>query len=64
MRDLDEDGRPKPVPTHVVGCDLSAISVDELRDRVALLGAEIERLRTEERRKLASREAASSIFKS
>ena len=63
MRDDDADGRPKPPASHVVGCDLAAISVDELRERVLLLEAEIERLRREESRKLASRDAASAAFK-
>lgn len=61
MRD-EIDDRPKTATAHTVGADLSAISVDELRERVALLEAEIERLRTEERRKLASRDAASAVF--
>lgn len=62
MRD-ESDDRPKPALAHAIGQDLSAVSVDELRERVALLEAEIERLRSEERRKLASREAASAFFR-
>lgn len=56
-------GRPRRPVTHEVGQDLSSLSVDELRERVALLEAEIARLRAEETRKTASREVASALFK-
>lgn len=64
MRDDDGDGKPKQPVRHELGSDLSAVSVEELRDRIALLEQEIARLREEERRKLLSREAASAFFKS
>jgi uncharacterized small protein (DUF1192 family) len=59
----DSENRPKPPVAHAIGSDLSAVSVEELRERVLLLEAEIQRLRAEERRKLASREAASAVFR-
>jgi len=48
---------------HEIGADLSAVSVDELRERIQLLEAEIERLSEEIRRKEASRNAAAAFFK-
>lgn len=59
----DTDSKPKRKISHEVGQDLSAISVDELGDRILLLEAEIGRLREEQRRKLASRDAAGAFFK-
>ena len=43
--------------------ELSALSVDELDERVAQLQAEIGRLQEARRAKLASRDAASAFFK-
>ena len=64
MASEDESHRPsKRAATHEVGSDLSALSVDELRERVGLLEAEIARLRGEEARKIVSRDAASAFFK-
>ncbi|WP_375461538.1 DUF1192 domain-containing protein [uncultured Enterovirga sp.] len=61
---IDEaDTKPKRKVSHEIGQDLSAISVDELGERVTLLEAEIARLQDEQRRKLASREAAGTFFK-
>ncbi|MDB5589488.1 DUF1192 domain-containing protein [Enterovirga sp.] len=63
--DRDEtDARPKRRLAHEIGQDLDAISVDELGERVRLLEQEIERLKAESRRKLASREAAGAFFTS
>jgi uncharacterized small protein (DUF1192 family) len=47
---------------HELGCDLSAISTDELRHRVTLLEAEIIRIKSEIERKDAGRKAADSLF--
>ena len=63
MRDEDAEGKPRRLPVHEIGCDLSAISVDELRQRVDTLQREIARIREEEGRKLASREAAGAVFR-
>lgn len=63
MRVEDESGRVKPPAKHEIGSDLSAVSVDELDERIALLEAEIDRLNVEKTRKQASREAASAFFR-
>jgi uncharacterized small protein (DUF1192 family) len=56
--------RPGAAQTsHVVGADLSAISVDELRERIGQIRAEIERLEAEIARKEASRNDAASFFR-
>jgi uncharacterized small protein (DUF1192 family) len=62
MFEEPESARPK-TKSHEIGCDLSAISVAELQDRIRLLGAEIGRLEAEVARKQASRSAADSVFK-
>jgi len=58
----DEDVRKTPV--HEVGQDLSFLSVDELRERIEILKAEIERLEAEAGGKGASKNAAEAFFKS
>ena len=55
----DEDVRKTPV--HEVGQDLSFLSVDELRERIGILKAEIERLEAEAGGKGASRNAAEAF---
>lgn len=60
----DDDDRPKRKIAHEIGQDLSNLSVEELGERILLLSGEIERLRMAETRKRASREAASSLFRS
>ncbi|MFN3717537.1 MAG: DUF1192 domain-containing protein [Rhizobium rhizophilum] len=47
---------------HELGCDLSSISADELRHRITLLEAEIDRIKSEIDRKDAGRKAADSLF--
>jgi uncharacterized small protein (DUF1192 family) len=64
MSVFPEDDRPKPKLAHVVGQDLSLLSVHELDERILVLTQEIERLRADKNRKEASRLAAASIFKS
>jgi uncharacterized small protein (DUF1192 family) len=60
----DEENEPRKKTTHEIGQDLSLLSVDELNGRIALLLSEIERLKTAEVSKRASRDAASKFFKS
>lgn len=60
---LFDDDRPKKAAPHEIGCDLSQLSAEELDRRVALLQAEIERLKEERSRKEAGRAAAESFFK-
>lgn len=58
---LDEEPRKRSA-NHELGCDLSAISADELRYRITLLEAETLRLKGEIDRKEAGRKAADSLF--
>lgn len=60
----DDENEARKKVSHEVGQDLSLLSVGELQDRIALLLAEIERLKAAEASKRASRDAASSFFKS
>jgi uncharacterized small protein (DUF1192 family) len=59
----DDDKLTKKI-VHEIGQDLSLLSVDELGQRIALLTAEIERLRSAEVKKRASKDAADRFFKS
>ncbi|MFN4206665.1 MAG: DUF1192 domain-containing protein [Agrobacterium albertimagni] len=58
---IDEEARKRSTG-HELGCELSAISADELRHRIALLETEIDRIRAEIDRKEAGRKAADSLF--
>ena len=58
---IDEEPR-KRIGSHELGCDLTAISADELRHRITLLESEIGRLKGEIDRKEAGRRAADSLF--
>lgn len=58
------DELPKKKPTsHEIGQDLSAVSVEELNARIALLRSEIERIETERAKKEKAKSAADDIFK-
>jgi uncharacterized small protein (DUF1192 family) len=61
---LEDDDKPRKKVSHEIGQDLSLLSVEELGARIALLTAEIERLRAAEVKKHASKDAANSFFKS
>ena len=60
---LFEDDRPKKKTSHEIGADLSLMSVDELKVRVGILKAEIERLEVEITSKSSSRNAAEGLFR-
>ena len=60
---MDEDDRPRKKITHEIGQDLSLLSVEELNERIALLANEADRLREAAAKKRASKDAASSFFK-
>ncbi|MES2750933.1 MAG: DUF1192 domain-containing protein [Pseudomonadota bacterium] len=60
----DDDDKPRPKITHVLGQDLSLLSVEDIEGRVAALAAEIERLKADAAKKRASRDAANAFFKS
>ncbi|HEY0124031.1 MAG TPA: DUF1192 domain-containing protein [Rhizobium sp.] len=58
-----DDDRPKQPSAHEIGSDLSLLSVDELKNRVALLQAEIARLEDEIAAKASGRKAAENLFR-
>lgn len=61
---IEDDDRPRKRVGHEIGQDLSLLSVEELTERIALLTAEIDRLKAAAASKRASRETASGFFKS
>lgn len=58
-----DDDRPVKKVSHEIGADLSAISVDELKARIALLKEEIGRIEAEVASKSSSRSSAESLFR-
>lgn len=60
---LFEDDRPKKKIGHEIGADISLLSVEELKSRIGLLKAEIERLEAEVTAKSSSRNAAEGLFR-
>lgn len=62
MAVFDEEPR-KPASAHVVGQDISLMSVDELSERIALLTAEIARLEAERGKRGATKSAAEALFR-
>uniref|UniRef100_Q07TV9 DUF1192 domain-containing protein n=1 Tax=Rhodopseudomonas palustris (strain BisA53) TaxID=316055 RepID=Q07TV9_RHOP5 len=59
----EDNDKPKKKVSHEIGQDLSLLSVEELTDRIAELGAEIERLQQAMAIKRATRDAADLLFK-
>ena len=53
----------KPRPAHEIGQNLDDLSAPELRERIGLLSAEIERLERAIEARQATRAAADSAFK-
>jgi uncharacterized small protein (DUF1192 family) len=58
----EEQVRPKK-KAHEIGEDLTLLSVDELKERVGALKAEIERLEASIRAKQATRSSAETFFR-
>ncbi|MBI4921835.1 MAG: DUF1192 domain-containing protein [Devosia nanyangense] len=58
-----DDDLPKKPKAHEVGMLLDAMSVEELSDRIALLEAEIARLKAAIEHKQKSKSVADSLFK-
>jgi uncharacterized small protein (DUF1192 family) len=58
-----EDEPKKPKIAHEIGQDLSTLSVEELRERIALLRSEIARLEGELNTKSSTKAAAESLFR-
>lgn len=59
---FDDEPLKKPKP-HEIGQDLSLLSAGELKERVALLKAEVERLEAELEAKGATKTAAEALFR-
>jgi uncharacterized small protein (DUF1192 family) len=59
----DDDDRPKKKIVHEIGQDLALLSVNELKERIALLKDEIVRLESAITSKQASRNVADTFFK-
>ena len=60
---LFDDEPVKKPSQHVVGCDLSLLSVDELNERIQQLKGEITRLEAEREKKSSGKQAAEALFK-
>ncbi|MCA0433407.1 MAG: DUF1192 domain-containing protein [Proteobacteria bacterium] len=61
---MDLEDLPRPKPTLTIGEPLDAISLEELKARIAALEEEIGRIRSEISKKQASKAAADAFFKS
>jgi uncharacterized small protein (DUF1192 family) len=59
---FDED-KPARKASHEIGSDLSALSVEELKARIAILKDEIGRIEGELSAKSSSRSSAESLFR-
>ena len=62
-REDDEPLKPIRKLGHQVGEPLDAFSIEEIDERVRALHNEIQRLEEDKRQKLASKNAASAVFK-
>jgi len=59
----DIDEKPRPMPSHMLGQPLDAVSIAEIDDRIALLREEILRLEAARAQKQAAQAAADAFFK-
>lgn len=62
MAMIDDEPR-KPAAAHVVGQDISLMSVAELTERIGLLGEEVARLEAEREQRGATKSAAEALFR-
>ena len=62
-RPMDEEPVRKPPKAHELGADVTLLSVEELKERIAVLQAEVARLEGAVRAKEASRSTADTFFK-
>ena len=60
---MDADEPRKVIKTHEVGMPIDTMSVGELTERIAMLEAEIARLKASIEAKQKSKSAAESVFK-
>ena len=63
MSIFDEDAPKKPSSAHVIGQDLSLLSVAELSERIEQLKQEIARIETELGAKGTTKDAAEALFR-
>lgn len=63
MMAIVEEDAPRKRKTHDIGEDLGPLSIAELRERIALLKDEIERIEAAIARKEASAAAADTFFR-
>jgi uncharacterized small protein (DUF1192 family) len=59
-----DDDKPKPKPAHVIGADLSKLSVFELTELADELRREAARVEKAAEEKQKSRQVADAVFKS
>ena len=60
---MDADEPRKVIKTHEVGMPIDTMSVGELNERIAMLEAEIARLKSSIEAKQKSKSAADAVFK-
>lgn len=60
---FDDEEPKKPSSAHVIGQDLSLLSVEELRHRIEMLREEIARIEGELTAKGATKDAAEALFR-
>ena len=60
---MEEEEVRRPKTVHEVGCDLSLLSVAELKERITMLKDEISRLELAIRLKESSKSTAATFFK-
>ena len=60
---MEEEPVRRPKTVHEIGSDLSLLSVEELKERIAALIEEITRLEAVVRSKESSKSAADTFFK-
>lgn len=60
---IEDESGIKKTPAHVVGQDLSPLSLEEIARRIEELRGEIERLEAERARKEAVKGAADALFR-
>ena len=60
---ITEDDTRNIAPAHLLGQELSSLSIEELGERIVRLEDEIERLEQARHAKEASRKAADSFFR-
>ena len=60
---FEDDASPRAKITHLIGQDLSLLSIEEIDERIAQLQAEITRLSEARSAKIKTQAAADALFK-